>query len=77
MLVLSRLVDQAVLINDGEIKVVVVEVKGDQVRLGFEAPRSISIRRAELSAEITAANQAAVVSEETVSVSDLPTPPVQ
>ena len=77
MLVLSRLVDQAVLINDGEIKVVVVEVKGDQVRLGFEAPRSISIRRAELSAEITAANQAAVVSETTVSVSDLPTPPVQ
>lgn len=51
MLVLSRHPDQSIVI-DGHIVVTVVEVRGDKVRLGIEAPRDVSVNRAEIEAEI-------------------------
>jgi carbon storage regulator len=48
MLVLSRKVGERVVIGD-RIVVTVLEVKGRQVRLGFEAPPDIQIWRGELS----------------------------
>lgn len=47
MLVLSRRVLERVII-DGGIVVQVIEVKGDRVRLGFEAPKEIKINREEV-----------------------------
>jgi len=47
MLVLSRKVNQAIIINDN-ITIVVVEFRGDKVRLGFEAPKDVSIHRREV-----------------------------
>lgn len=47
MLVLSRKSGERVFIGD-EIEVVVVEVRGDRVKFGFRAPRSLLIRRGEL-----------------------------
>jgi carbon storage regulator len=47
MLVLSRKKGDSIVI-DGGIKVVVVEVKGSVVRIGIEAPKDVSILRAEL-----------------------------
>ena len=47
MLVLSRKVGERVVIGDG-IVVTVLEVKGRQVRLGFEAPPDVQIWRGEL-----------------------------
>jgi carbon storage regulator len=47
MLVLSRKPGEKVVI-DGGIKVTVVEVKGNRVRLAFEAPDQVRILRAEL-----------------------------
>jgi len=47
MLVLSRKVGEKVLIDDG-ISVTVAEVSGNRVRLAFEAPEHVRIRRAEL-----------------------------
>ena len=47
MLVLSRGPDQAIVIGDS-IRVVVVEIRGDVVRLGFEAPRVVAIHREEV-----------------------------
>lgn len=44
MLVLTRRSGQAVAIGD-DIEVVVVEVRGDQVRLGIRAPQNVAIRR--------------------------------
>jgi carbon storage regulator len=38
MLVLTRKVDQSIMIGD-HVRVVVVDVRGDQVKLGIEAPR--------------------------------------
>ena len=51
MLVLSRTSGQCVVIN-GNIKVTVVDVKGDRVRLGFEAPSDVRINREEVESKI-------------------------
>ena len=47
MLVLSRKRNEVVMIND-DIKVVVVEIRGDKVRLGIEAPQSVQVYRKEI-----------------------------
>jgi len=47
MLVLTRKENQGVVI-DGQIKVVIVEIRGNQVRLGIEAPQDIGVRRGEV-----------------------------
>jgi carbon storage regulator len=47
MLVLSRKMNESVII-DGGIRVMVVGVRGNQVRLGFEAPSGVRIFREEL-----------------------------
>ena len=51
MLVLTRKPNQAIVIGDN-IRVFVVSVDRDQVRLGIEAPRDVTVHRAEVYAEI-------------------------
>ncbi len=48
MLVLTRKPEEAIRLLEGSIRIVVLEVQGDQVRLGFEAPREIDILREEI-----------------------------
>lgn len=48
MLVLTRKSDEALRILDGAIRIVVLDVQGDQVRLGIEAPKSIDVLREEI-----------------------------
>jgi carbon storage regulator len=48
MLVLSRKVGESILL-DGHIQVTVVEIRGDKIRLGIEAPRDVAVWREELS----------------------------
>ncbi|MDD3594610.1 MAG: carbon storage regulator CsrA [Candidatus Gastranaerophilales bacterium] len=55
MLVLSRKTGQKIIIND-DIEVVVLEVKGDTVKLGIEAPRNVTIYRHEIYEEIKQEN---------------------
>ena len=50
MLVLSRKTNESIMI-DHNIKVVVLEIQGNKVRLGFEAPQDVPIHRAELQAK--------------------------
>jgi carbon storage regulator len=50
MLVLSRKSGETIVIGD-EIRVTVLEVRGNSVKLGLEAPRETPIRRAELPIE--------------------------
>ena len=45
MLVLTRSIGERLIINDGEIKLSVLEVKGNQVRIGIDAPRDVSVDR--------------------------------
>lgn len=47
MLVLSRKKNESVVI-DNHIVVTVIEIRGDKVRLGFEAPKSVPIHRQEV-----------------------------
>jgi carbon storage regulator len=50
MLVLSRQKDESIIIGDGEnlVEVCIVDVRGDKVRLGINAPRHISVHRKEI-----------------------------
>jgi len=47
MLVLSRKKNESIVINDN-ITVVVVEIRGDKVRLGIEAPKEVPVHRREV-----------------------------
>lgn len=47
MLVLSRKKNESIVINDNVI-VTVVEVRGDKVRIGIEAPRDVTVHRQEV-----------------------------
>lgn len=58
MLVLTRKQGQSIVIGDG-IEVFVVEVRGDQVRLGIQAPRSVPVVRREVLDQIRAENREA------------------
>jgi carbon storage regulator len=56
VLVLTRRANQSIMIGH-EIVVTVLEVRGDQVRLGIKAPRSIDVHREEIFAQLQQANR--------------------
>lgn len=58
MLVLTRRVGESIAIGD-DIEVVVVALRGDQVRLGIRAPGGVAVFRAELLAQVRQENLAA------------------
>lgn len=72
MLVLSRREAQSIVIG-GNIVVTVVSVRGDQVRLGIEAPRSVTVHRHEVAVAIEEANREALAPAD-VDPSALPKP---
>lgn len=47
MLVLSRKKDEKIIIGD-QIKVMVIEIRGDKVRLGIDAPKEVTVHREEV-----------------------------
>lgn len=55
MLVLTRKVSQSIVI-DGGIEVVVLEVRGEQVRLGIKAPKDVVVHRKEIYDQISGEN---------------------
>ncbi len=60
MLVLTRRVDESIMIGD-EIRIIVVEVRGEQVKLGIDAPRHIPVHREEVYREIQEENRKAAL----------------
>ncbi len=58
MLVLSRRKDETIMVGD-EVEITIVDVRGDTVRLGIKAPRSVSVHRKEIYDAIQAENIAA------------------
>ena len=59
MLVLTRRPNQSIVVGGGEIVITVLEVRGDQVRIGISAPRSVAVHREEVFRELEQANKAA------------------
>jgi len=57
MLVLSRKKNESIVINN-DITIVVVEIRGDKVRLGVEAPKEVPVHRREVYDAIQRGNEA-------------------
>ena len=62
MLALSRKKNEAIIINNN-IEVTILEVKGDQVKIGITAPKEVPVYRKEVYAQIQNANREAVEAE--------------
>lgn len=58
MLALSRKMNQSIIIND-DIEITVLEIKGDQIKIGIEAPKSVPIYRKEIYTQIKDSNKEA------------------
>jgi carbon storage regulator len=56
MLVLTRKLHQSIVIGDG-IEVVVLEVRGEQVRIGIKAPKNVAVHRKEIYDQIQEENR--------------------
>jgi carbon storage regulator len=66
VLILTRRVGENVIVGD-DIVISIIEVRGDAVRVGIEAPRSLSVHREEVWLELRRANaQAAASTDEAV-----------
>lgn len=65
MLALSRKKDEAIVINN-DIEVVVLEIKGDQVKLGISAPKTVPVYRKEVYLQIQESNTESVSSADTM-----------
>ncbi len=62
MLVLTRKSGEEIFIND-DIRIVVREIKGKQIRIGIEAPPSVTVYRGEIYREVQAENRRAAASD--------------
>jgi len=62
MLVLARRLNESIMIGD-DIEIVVIDIKGDQVKLGIKAPKKVTVHRKEIYQEIKQENIAAISSD--------------
>ena len=58
MLILSRKINEKIMIGD-DISVTIIEIRGDQVKIGIEAPKSVKVFRQEVFEAIQNENRAA------------------
>lgn len=58
MLVLTRRLMESIIIGD-DVEICLLDIKGDKVRLGIRAPKSVTVHRKEVYEEIQSANVAA------------------
>lgn len=70
MLILTRKKDEKIII-DGSIEITVIEIRGDQVRLGIKAPKNVTIHRKEILDAIEAENKQAATSQVKVALGEL------
>ena len=68
MLALSRKIGESIVI-DNDIEIVILDIKGEQVKVGINAPKTVPVYRKELYDQIQTSNKEAAQSE--VSVGEL------
>ncbi len=66
MLVLTRKKNEKIIINDN-IELTIIDVKGEQVKIGIKAPRNVSVHRGEIYNEIKLQNEQAASTIEALS----------
>lgn len=66
MLALSRKAGESIVIGN-DIEITILEIKGEQVKIGVSAPKSVPVYRKELYLQIQEANKEAVASDVDVS----------
>ncbi len=70
MLALSRKKNEAIIVNNN-IEITILEVKGDQVKIGVTAPREVPVYRKEVYAQIQEANQESASADGMSALKDL------
>lgn len=70
MLALARKANESIVINDN-IEVTVLEIKGDQIKIGIEAPKSVPIYRKEIYQQIQKENRDSASTASPEALSDL------
>lgn len=58
MLALARKVNESIIINDN-VEVTILEIKGDQIKIGIDAPKSVPVYRKEIYSQIQDSNREA------------------
>jgi carbon storage regulator len=74
VLVLTRHVHQSIVIGQ-DVVITVLEVRGDQVRLGIKAPKDVQVHREEVFAALAAADRPVVLPDNVVINTDQGTTP--
>ena len=70
MLALSRKKNEALVLNNN-IEITILEIKGEQVKLGITAPKDVPVYRKEVYVQIQDANKAAVETDGMAALKDL------
>jgi carbon storage regulator len=70
MLILSRKLNEKIMIGE-DISISIIEIRGDQVKLGVDAPKSVKVYRREVFDAILAENKAAAESNTVLPAIDL------
>ena len=70
MLALSRKKNEAIVVNNN-VEVTILEIKGDQVKLGISAPREVPVYRKEVYVQIQEANKSATETDTLDALKDL------
>ena len=70
MLALSRKKGEALVVNN-DIEITILEIKGDQVKIGISAPKNVPIYRKEVYVQIQEANKESMNIENTEALKDL------
>lgn len=70
MLALSRKKNEAIIVNNN-VEITVLEIKGEQVKLGISAPKEVPVYRKEVYVQIQESNQSAMSSDNLAALKDL------
>jgi carbon storage regulator len=70
MLALTRKKDQALIINNN-IEIKILDIRGDQIKLGVQAPKDVSVYRKEVYQQIQDANKEAMTGADLEAIRDL------
>lgn len=70
MLALARKVNQSIMIGN-DVEITILEIKGDQIKIGINAPKSVPIYRKEIFAQIQEENKNAVQEVDIAKIRDI------